>query len=86
MLLELIAAWVNILNDDAAAARLAEIKTALPDTYFAWSGPTTDGSAAYFRVQGPTVVIEYAPQGSTSHIHTIIRDPSNDYGQKLIKN
>jgi hypothetical protein len=85
MLLELIAAWVNILNDDAAAPRLAEIKTALPDTYFAWSGPTTNGSAAYFRVQGPTVVIEYSPQGSTSHIHTIIRDPSNDYGEKLIK-
>ena len=85
MLLELIAAWVNILNDEAAAARLAEIKTALPDTYFAWSGPTTNGSAAYFRVQGPTVVIEYAPQGSSSHIHTIIRDPSNDYGKQLIK-
>ena len=86
MLLELIAAWVNILNEDTAAARMAEIKTALADTYFAWSGPTTNGSAAYFRVQGPTVVIEYAPQGSTSHIHTIIRDPSNDYGEKLIKN
>ena len=86
MLLELIVAWVNILNEDTAAARMAEIKTALADTYFAWSGPTTNGSAAYFRVQGPTVVIEYAPQGSTSHIHTIIRDPSNDYGEKLIKN
>jgi hypothetical protein len=85
MLLELIAAWVNILNEDAATARLAEIKKGLPDTYFAWSGPTTDGSAAYFRVQGPTVVIEYAPQGSTSHIHTIIRDPTNDYGQNLLK-
>jgi len=37
-------------------------------------------------VQGPTVVIEYAPQGSTSHIHTIIRDLTNDYGQKFTKN
>jgi hypothetical protein len=64
---------------------MAEIKSTITDTYFAWSGPTKDGSAAYFRVQGPTLVIEYAPQGTTDHIHTVIRDPSNDYGQKLIK-
>jgi len=34
------------------AAKMAEIKANLADTYFAWSGPTTKGSAAYFRVQG----------------------------------
>jgi hypothetical protein len=86
MLLELIGEWVNILNDDAAVARMADIKAKLADTYFAWNGPTTNGSPAYFRVQGPTLVIEYAPQqGGTNHIHTVIRDPTNDYGQKLIK-
>ena len=56
-----------------------------PDTYFAWSGPTTNGSAAYFRIQGPTLVIEYAPQGSVDHIHTIYRDPTNDYGAKFAR-
>jgi hypothetical protein len=85
MLLDLIGEWVNILPGDAAAARMAEIKGKLDDTYFAWLGPTKNGSAVYFRVQGPTVVIEYAPQGSTDHIHTVIRDPTNDYGQKLLK-
>jgi len=54
------------------------------DTYFAWSGPTAAGSVSYFRVQGPTVVIEYAAQGSTDHIHTIVRELGNDYGKKLI--
>jgi len=85
MLLDLIGAWVNILTDDAAAARMAEIKATIRDTYFAWSGPTTNGSEVYYRVQGPTLVIEYAPQGGTDHIHTIIRDPGNDYGEKLTK-
>jgi len=85
MLLDLIGAWVNILTDDAAAARMAEIKATIRDTYFAWSGPTTNGSAVYYRVQGPTLVIEYAPQGGTDHIHTIIRDPGNDYGEKLTR-
>jgi len=84
-LLEVIGEWVDIVPGDTAAARMAEIKANLADTYFAWSGPTTNGSAVYFRVQGPTLVIEYAPQGGTDHIHTVIRDPTNDYGQKLIK-
>jgi hypothetical protein len=85
VLLDLIAAWVNILPTDAAASRLAEIKAKLGDTYLAWYGPTANGSAAYYRVQGPTLVIEYAPQGGTNHIHTIIRDPGNDYGKQLTR-
>jgi Protein of unknown function (DUF3500) len=84
-LLEIIGQWVNIVSDESAAARMAELKANIGDTYFGWSGPTTKGSAAYYRVTGPTVVIEYAPQGNVDHIHTIIRDPSNDYGQKLLR-
>jgi len=83
MLLELAREWAGIMHDAFATARMAEIKTNLPNTYFAWSGPTTNGSAAYFRVQGPTVVIEYAPQGGVDHIHTIYRDPTNDYGARF---
>jgi hypothetical protein len=85
-LMELIGAWVHILPDAAAANRMAAIKPKMDDTYFAWYGPTTNGSAAYFRIQGPALLIEYAPQrGDTGHIHTIIRDPSNEYGKGLIK-
>jgi hypothetical protein len=85
MLLDLAHEWVGILNDEAATGRMAEIKASLPNTYFAWSGPLTNGSAAYFRIQGPTLVIEYAPQRDVTHIHTIYRDPTNDYGAKLVK-
>lgn len=85
MLLDLVHEWVGILNDEAAAAKMAEIKANLPRTYFAWSGGTTSGSAAYYRIQGPTMAIEYAPQqGDLDHIHTIYRDPTNDYGAKLV--
>ncbi len=91
-LLDLVHEWVGILNDEAAAAKMAEIKANLPETWFAWSGPTTNGSAAYFRIQGPTLLIEYSPQGSRgnsgldlNHIHTIYRDPTNDYGARLVK-
>lgn len=89
MLLDLVFEWVGIINDGAAAAKMAEIKQNLAETWFAWSGPTENGRPAYFRIQGPTVVIEYAPQGifgdATQHIHTMYRDPTNDYGKKLLK-
>jgi hypothetical protein len=80
MLLDLIAAWVTIVEPEAAASRMAEIRSTLGDTYFAWMGPTTNGSAVYFRITGPSVVIEYAPQRGTGHIHTVIRNPNDDYG------
>jgi hypothetical protein len=68
---------------------MAEVKAGLEETWFAWSGPTTPGSAAYFRIQGPGVWIEYAPQrmggDATQHIHTIYRDPTNEYGRKWWK-
>src|SRR5580700_388322 len=86
MLLDLAHEWVGILNDEAANAKMAEIKANLPKTYFAWSGATKNGGLAYYRIQGPTVIIEYAPQfGDLDHIHTIYRDPTNDYGAKLIQ-
>ena len=86
MLLDLIREWVGIINADTARAKMAEIQDHLADTYFAWSGGTTNGSRAYFRIQGPAVMIEYAPIGTgTDHIHTFYRDPTNDYGAKVIQ-
>ena len=84
MLLDLVREWAGIVTDAFAEPRMAEIRANLPQTYFAWSGPTTNGSVAYFRIQGPTLVIEYAPQNSVDHIHTIYRDPTNDYGAKIV--
>jgi len=86
MLWDIVHEWAGIAADEYAQSRMTEIKSHPNDTYFAWSGPTTNGSAAYYRVQGPTLVIEYAPQqGSVDHIHTIYRDPTNDYGAKIAK-
>jgi hypothetical protein len=86
VLLELLNARVGILNDEDAEQRMQEIRNNLSQTYFAWSGSTTIGSAAYFRIQGPTVVMEFSPQAmggdATNHIHSMYRDPQNDYGAK----
>jgi hypothetical protein len=89
MLLDLASEWTGIVHEAVAGAKLEEMKNDITETWFAWSGPTDEGSAAYFRIQGRTVIIEYARQtvGSdpTQHIHTIYRDPTNNYGAKCLK-
>lgn len=89
MLLDLIGEWAGIVNDAYAGPRMAELKAGLDDTYFAWSGPQTHepgkNGAAYYRIQGPKVIIEFAPQAPggdvTMHVHTVYRDPTNAYGR-----
>ena len=91
MLLDLMSEWAGIIHESAAAARMAELKADIDETWFAWSGPTTAAPerniTAYYRIQGPHVVIEYAPQrlgGDPSmHVHTMYRDPTNDYGRRF---
>lgn len=93
MLLDVISEWSGIVYDSAAAARLAEIKADLGETWFAWSGATTEtvgkNISAYYRIQGPKLVIEYSPQrlggDLTLHVHTMYRDPTNDYGRAPVK-
>ena len=93
MMLDVISEWAGIIHQSAAAARMAEIKAGINDTWFAWSGPITAAPGknitAYYRIQGPNLVIEYAPQtlggDPALHLHTMYRDPTNDYGRKFIQ-
>jgi Protein of unknown function (DUF3500) len=93
LLLDVISEWASIINDDAAAARMLELKADINQTWFAWSGPVTgtigQNIRAYYRIQGPHLVIEYSPQtlggDPALHVHTMYRDPTNDYGKGTIK-
>jgi Protein of unknown function (DUF3500) len=91
MLVDVVAEWAGIVHESAAAARMSELKADINETWFAWSGPTTAAAGsnirAYYRIQGPHLVIEYAPQqlggDPALHVHTMYRDPTNDYGRRL---
>jgi hypothetical protein len=93
MLLDVISEWAGIINDAAAAARMAQLEADINQTWFAWSGPVTgtigQNIKAYYRIQGPHLVIEYSPQtlggDPALHVHTMYRDPTNDYGQGTMK-
>ncbi|RYY18100.1 MAG: DUF3500 domain-containing protein [Alphaproteobacteria bacterium] len=88
LLLDLIGEWAGVIDGAYAKAPMDEIREGLDETWFAWSGATTHAAgrngSAYYRIQGPKLVIEFSPQGvggdPTMHVHTMYRDPTNDYG------
>ena len=52
---------------------------------FAWAGSTEVGKAHYYRVHGPTILIEYDnQQNNANHIHTVWRDLRHDFGGDLL--
>ena len=73
--------YVRNADFDAAERHLDAIQRAgLDQLHFSWRGPTNDiRSPFYYRIHGPRLIIEFAVQ-EPNHIHTIMRDPQNDYG------
>ena len=90
LLLKFIEEWVNNLKEPFATNKMAEVQASLADTYFAWSGIAIHGGVVYYRVQSPILLIEFGYEvdlntvGQANHIHSIFRDPTNDYGKLLL--
>ncbi len=84
LLLALVEARLGMLSADDLAPAMAEIEANLDETSFAWFGPADDPASAYWRVVGPTVILEFSPQemggDPANHLHNIYRDPTNEYG------
>lgn len=100
LLLDLIANWSEMADEESNAATRAEIEATLDETVIAWSGETTydmsSGDGINFSISGPNVYVAFqAQQGSAGadvdgvstsgwgHVHTIYRDPSNDYANSV---
>ena len=53
---------------------------------FGWAGGLGVGGPHYYRVQGPTFLIEYDnTQNDANHIHSVWRDFGNDFGRDLLR-
>jgi hypothetical protein len=88
LLWRLVEEYVADSDHDAAEAQLAKIRADGPGKlYFAWMGSVDDPTQRhYYRVHGPSVLIEYTIErgvggDAANHVHSIVRDPSNDYGE-----
>jgi len=83
---ELLAVYAGNMPQDVADARLVAIDQAgFEKIKFAWAGADTEGIGHYYRVQGPTFLIEFvnvqpdAAGNPANHIHSIWRDMAGDF-------
>ena len=69
-----------------AEERLAAVHDAgLGGIRFAWMGGAAQGEPHYYRIQGPTFLIEYDnTQGNANHVHSVWRDFNGDFGRDLL--
>jgi hypothetical protein len=53
--------------------------------HFAWAGGLEKGQGHYYRIQGPTFLVEYDnTQNNANHIHTAWRDFNGDFGRDVL--
>ncbi len=88
LLLQLISVYVHRYRNDFAEKMMQDIKKqGLDNIWFAWAGYTKPeiGKGSYYRLQAPTIVIEYDnTQNNANHVHSVVRDLKNDFGGDLL--
>jgi hypothetical protein len=84
---ELMEVYIRRVKPDVADDELAAIeKTGLDKIVFAWLGGIQKGDPHYYRVQGPTFLLEYAnTQNGANHVHAVWRDFEGDFGRDLLR-
>lgn len=87
VLTKLIHEYIDRCRSDLAAQDWAKIEKArLDKIFFAWAGGMEPGKPHYYRVQGPTFVLELDnTQNNANHVHALWRDLTNDFGADLLK-
>ena len=84
---ELVEFYAHRLRFELASDDVAKIEKAGWDkVHFAWAGSTTPGEPHYYRLHGPTFLVEFDDtQNKANHIHTVWRDSANDFGEDILK-
>jgi len=86
-LVELVEEYAYRMPVELADATMAEIrKPGLDKVYFTWAGGMNKGDLHYYRVHGPSFLIEFNnTQNQGNHVHSVWRDLKNDFGRDLLK-
>ncbi len=84
---ELISVYVQAMLPEIARQRLDAIQAKGWDrVHFGWAGSLEPGQPHYYRIQGPTFIVEYDNvQNGANHIHTVWRDFAGDFGRDLLR-
>jgi hypothetical protein len=87
LLMAVVESYSSSMAPDIASERMAQLKSAgLDKITFAWAGEAEVGKKHYYRVQGPTFLIEYDnTQNDGNHVHSVWRDFNGDFGRDLLR-
>jgi hypothetical protein len=86
LLMEIVDAYTGVMTDEIAALRMAKVQQAgVENIRFAWAGGTKRGELSYFRVQGPTFLIEFSnTMNDPNHIHSGWREFGAEFGRDVL--
>ena len=87
ILVRLLEVYLGRVAEPLATERRAALeRTDFREVAFAWAGSTRTGEAHYYRIQGPSFLVEYDnTQNRANHIHTVWRDFEGDFGRDLLR-
>ncbi|HJR03474.1 MAG TPA: DUF3500 domain-containing protein [Methylomirabilota bacterium] len=87
MAAKLIEEYARNMRSELAEQELRRMTEAGAErVHFAWAGPLEPDRAHYYRLHGPTLLIEYDnTQNNANHIHSVWHDPRRDFGQDLLR-
>jgi hypothetical protein len=91
LFLSLVQTYLNRYRITLAKQQFERIESdGLSTLHFAWAGDLTpevgEGGGWYYRIHSPTLLIEYDnTQSNANHIHTVVRDLTNDFGDDLLR-
>jgi hypothetical protein len=82
----LVRVYLDRLPNDAASLAMAELEEDVAGSlHFAWAGEVEPRRPHYYRIQGPRFLVEYDnTQNNANHVHSVWRDPENDFGDLLL--
>jgi hypothetical protein len=82
--IKLLSLYIHRYTRLFAASMMHDIEVAGMDKLiFAWAGSKENGvgNKRYYRIKGPTIIIEYDnTQNNGNHVHTVVRDLQHDFG------
>jgi len=86
LLIDLLNEYVGRYRTEIAHDDLVRIKRAGYDKLqFAWAGGLEPGQGSYYRIQGPTFLMEFDnTQNNANHIHAVWRDLEKDFGDDVL--
>ena len=87
LLRHLITVYSAAMTDEIARKRWQKIEEdGFTTVSFAWAGSLEVGEPHYYRVQGPSFLIEYDNvQNGANHVHSVWRDFDGDFGEDLLR-